>query len=228
MGVDGANILAAVFRLDEALHHLLALAAGEVAGLGADDLDGGHGRDGIEEAFLAVQRHAGPDGALQFNDIAGLAILLLDEPVGRYRPFVNTVRGDPRHEEGVIFDRDIAIQQEHGDLGLFCFLQYRVPACLHHGGNKDGVHALGNKGANGLDLVLLFLLGIGNLQGNAAFLCLALGHRGFCRPPAGLRPYLGEPHRHVRGISGGRENKGADNARQFHFLIHVTLLCDAW
>lgn len=40
--------------------------------------------------------------------------------------------------------------------------------------------------------------------------------------------YLGEPHRHVRRISGGRENKGADNARQFHFLIHVTLLCDAW
>ena len=141
---------------------------------------------------------------------------------------MDAVGGDPGHEETVIFYRDIAIQQEDRDLGLFRLLQYRLPASLYHGGNKDGIHPLGNKGANGLDLVLLFLLGIGNFQDDAAFLGLALGDRCFCSSPPGFRTNLREAHGHLCRICSGRENKGADNARQFHFLIHMTLLCDAW
>jgi hypothetical protein len=44
---------------------------------------------------------------------------------------------------------------------------------VHHRGNKDGVHALGDKGAHGFDLVFLFLLTVGNLQGDTAFLSFA-------------------------------------------------------
>ena len=47
MGVDRADVLAAVFGLDEAFHHFLALGAGEVAGLAADDLEVGVLGDGV-------------------------------------------------------------------------------------------------------------------------------------------------------------------------------------
>ncbi|MNH10112.1 hypothetical protein D3C79_695800 [compost metagenome] len=127
---------------------------------------------------------------MQFNDIAGFASELFDQPLRRHRPFMHAVCGDAGHEQGVILHADIAIQQKDGNIGFLGFLQYGVPTGLHDGGNKDGIHTLGNKGANGLDLVLLLLLGISNFQDDTAFLCLGFGYRSFGRPPARLGTYL--------------------------------------
>ncbi len=51
-----------------------------------------------------------------------------------------------------------------GGLG---FLQHGLPAGLHHRREGDDVHALRDEGADGLDLVFLLLLRVGELQRDA-------------------------------------------------------------
>ena len=81
MGVNHADVLAVVFGLNEALHHLFTFTAGKVAGLRADNLDVWRFRDGFSKAFFTVDGHARPDGALQFNNVTRLAVDLFYQPV---------------------------------------------------------------------------------------------------------------------------------------------------
>ena len=81
MGVNHADVLAVVFRFNEALHDLFTFTAGKVAGLRADNLDVWRFRDGLSKTLLTVDSHARPHGALQFNDVTRLAVDLFYQPV---------------------------------------------------------------------------------------------------------------------------------------------------
>ena len=104
MGVNHADVLAVVLRFDKALHHFFTLTAGKVAGLGADNLDIGGFRNGFSEAFLAVNRHAGPHGALQFNNVTRLAVDGFHQPLTDQLAFQHVVRGNGGHIEIFVFD----------------------------------------------------------------------------------------------------------------------------
>ncbi len=190
MGVNHADVLAVVFSLDKALHDFFTFTAGKVAGLGADDLDVWRFGDGFSKAFLTVDGHARPDGALQLNDVTRLAVDLFHQPVTNQLPFKHVVGGDGGHIERFVFYIDGTIEQEHRNFSVFRFLQNRLPSRRHDRSNKDGIHALGDKRAHGFDLVFLLLLTIGDFQGDAAFLSLAFRNVGFCRTPAGFRANL--------------------------------------
>ena len=190
MGVNHADVLAVVFSLNKALHDLFTFTARKVAGLRADNLDVWRFSDGLSKAFFTVDGHARADGALQLNDVTRLAVNLLHQPVANQLPFQHVVGGHSGHIEGFVFNVDGTVEQEDRDLSVFRFLQDGFPAGRHDGCNKDGIHALGDKGAHGFDLILLFLLTIGDFQGNAAFLSLAFRNVGFCRSPARFRADL--------------------------------------
>ena len=104
MGVNHADVLAVVFRFDKALHDFFALAAGKIAGLGADNFDIGGFRNGFSEAFLAVNRHAGPYGALQFNNVTRLTVDGFDQPLADQLAFQHVVRGNGGHVEIFVFN----------------------------------------------------------------------------------------------------------------------------
>src|SRR5690606_11819585 len=54
--------------------------------------------------------------------------------------------------------------EDHGDARGLGLLEHGVPARLHHRGERDDVDALRDVRADGLDLVLLLLLRVGELE----------------------------------------------------------------
>ncbi len=76
------------------------------------------------------------------------------------------------------------------DFGFLGFGQHVVPAGGDDRRDEDRVDALGDEGAERLDLVFLLLLGVGEFQVDAALLGLLLGDRGFGGAPAGFRADL--------------------------------------
>src|SRR5882672_5546474 len=97
--VEHIDLLA--LGLEEGFHHFLALGAGEVAGLRADDLELLIGLDDFLEALLAVDRRRRTHRALQFNDVhlAGRTLHVLDQPAPGTAAFLDEVRtheGDPQ------------------------------------------------------------------------------------------------------------------------------------
>jgi len=73
--------LGALRRAQEGLHDLLALGAGELSGLGLDDLHPGLALEHLLEALLPVDGRGGAGGALQLGD-ASLAVHFLGQPCG--------------------------------------------------------------------------------------------------------------------------------------------------
>ena len=57
-----------------------------------------------------------------------------------------------------------AVHQDHRDPGVLGLLQDRIPAGLHDGAEGDHIHVRCDEGADGLDLVLLLLLCVGELE----------------------------------------------------------------
>ena len=80
---------------------------------------------------------------------------------------MDLVGGDGGQVE--VFGRiDAAVEQDDRDFGFLGFGQHVVPAGGDDGGDQDGVDALGDEAADGLDLVFLLLLRIGELEVDAA------------------------------------------------------------
>ena len=113
--------------------------------------------------------------------------------------------------------------------GLTRLGQHSVPAGLHHRGQQDGVHALGDEGADGADLVFLTLLGVGHAQVDAPLLGLFTGHAGLGGAPAGLRSDLGEADHYPIAVlplaASGDDGAGEGGDAQFEQGLHgVSLL----
>jgi hypothetical protein len=107
------------------------------------------------------------------------------------------VRGDGREIEVAARRIDVAVDEHHRDLGGFRLLQHRIPARRHHGRQQDRVHTLRHEGPDRLDLILLLLLGVRDLEVDAALLGLVAGDGGLGRTPARFRANLREPDRHL-------------------------------
>ena len=174
MGIDRADRLAAAFGLDEAFHHFLAFGAGEIAGLAAHHLEIGVLGDDAVKTLLAVGRDAGTNRALQLDDVASLSAHGLGQPFAGDGTFMHAVRGDGGQIKLLARRIDVAVKQHDRDLGFLGLLQHRIPAARHDRREEDGVNALRDKGADRLDLVLLLLLGVGDLERD-----LSLGSLGF-------------------------------------------------
>src|SRR5262252_1294911 len=125
--VEDVDLLA--LGLQERLHHLLALGAGEVAGLRADDLVARLRLDDLLEALLAVDRRCGPDRALQLDDVdVALAFVVLQQPATGLAAFLDEVRAHERDPQAAVLLVDGAVGQDHRDVRRLGFAQHRAPA----------------------------------------------------------------------------------------------------
>src|SRR3954467_830369 len=223
--INCADRLAAAFGLDEAFHHFLALGAGEVAGLAAYHLQVRMLGDGGVKTLLAVGSDAGADRALQFDGVAGLGADGLRQPVAGDLAFVNAVGGHGGEIELLPGGIDVAVEQHDRNLGLLGFFQHRVPAGRDDGREEDRIDVLRDEGADRLDLVLLFLLRVGDLEIDLALGGLLLGDRGLGRAPAGFRSDLREADGELGGIRRQREQQRSRGAgRKEGFRGHQACL----
>ena len=83
--------------MESALHDLFPFTAGEVTGLGADNFDIRRFGNRVGEAFLTIDGHAGPNGALQFNDVTRLTVDGFHQPVANQLAFQHVVGGHDGH-----------------------------------------------------------------------------------------------------------------------------------
>ncbi|MNX81083.1 hypothetical protein D3C86_1127590 [compost metagenome] len=191
MGVDRTDVLAAAFGLDEAFHHFLALGAGEVTRLRACDLDVLVRGNGFFEALLAVDGGRRAGRALQFHHLAILGADVLDQPVAGNLAFMNLIGGYGGQVK-IVRSLDLAVEQDDRDFFFLGFLQHGIPSGRDDRRDQDRIDALRDEAANGLDLVFLLLLRVGEFKRDAALFGLLLGDGGFSRAPAGFRTDLRE------------------------------------
>ncbi len=85
---------------------------------------------------------------------------------------------------------DLAVEKHNRNFCFLGFLQHRIPACRNHWRDQDCIDALRNEAANGLDLVFLLLLCVGEFQCMAALFSFLLGDAGFGCTPARFRTDL--------------------------------------
>ena len=216
--------------LQEGLHDLHALGTGVLTGLGTDDVVlaavGGFGH-GIVEALQAVGGHGGADRALQNRHLeliaAGTGSLALSSHI-----LVNPIEGIGTLLQGVGKDvghiqrgvrSHAAVHQDHRDPGVLGLLQDRIPAGLHDGAEGDHIHVRCDEGADGLDLVLLLLLCVGELEGHAGGLRGSLDVVGVGSAPLALRTDLGKSKGDAvltAGIGAFRASITAGGQRQGH------------
>ncbi len=194
MRVNHADVFAVVLGLDKALHHFLALRAGKVAGLRANNLDIRRFGNRLGKPFLTIDSHARAHGALQLHDVTRLARDGFHQPVADKLAFQHVVGGNGGHVERLVFNINGTVEEDHRDLRVFRLFQHRLPAGRHHRRDENRVHALGDKRTHRFDLVLLLLLAIGDFQRNAALLRLAFRNAGFRRAPARFRADLRKSH----------------------------------
>ena len=197
--------------LQEGLHDLLALGAGVLAGLGSHHVVlsgvGGSG-NGIGEAGETVGSHGGAYRAFQNGNLElvaaapGRLALIVDiavNPLKGAGALLQGIGADVGHIQGGV-GGNAAVYQHHGDAGVLGFLKHGVPAGLHDGAESDDIHVGGNEGADGLNLVLLLLLGVGELQGNAGVLGGLLDVVGVGGAPLAFGANLSEAHDNVGGL----------------------------
>src|ERR1700681_1694114 len=163
MGIERADILAAIFGLQEAFGDFFALGAGEIAGLAPDHLDVGMLCDRLIKPLLAIGRDARSDGALQFDHVAWLAADIFRQPLTGDHAFMNAVGCDGGQIERLVRSLDVTIEQDDRNLGVLGLVEHSIPARRNDRREETGVNALRDERANGLDLVLLLLLSVGDL-----------------------------------------------------------------
>ena len=152
--VMGVHRVDGLVGLQEGFHNLLAVGGVEVARLRLDDLHSREIGDDIGEALLPHDGGVGAGSALEFGDI-GLAAHLHGEP-GRNAPaFRHEIGCDLADVEGVVVRRETAIEENYRDLRILAFLENIVPTGSNDGNEENAVDFLGDKGAEGSNLVLL-------------------------------------------------------------------------
>src|SRR6266850_4264959 len=238
-GADGHVIVVRVedvdlvaFRLEERLHDLLALGAREVAGLGAGDLVVRVVLEDLLEPGLAIDGRGGAHRPLQLDDVhVALGGELLDrrvrdEPLRGAAPLLDEVGAHERDPERVILHVYVPVGEDDGDPGRLRLAEHRLPARLDHRRESDDVHLLGDEGADGLDLVLLLLLRVGELEGDVRLDGGVLDGLGVRGPPFALGADLrkSEDDLLVRprqpGVRDGdpEKDRGHDAERSLHIV----------
>ncbi|BCB87770.1 hypothetical protein Psuf_050830 [Phytohabitans suffuscus] len=175
---------------------------------------------------------------MEFDDVYGVGGggVLLDEPVAGFFAFFDEVGADEGFVEGGVGGVDGAVGEDDGDAGVFGFFEDGVPAGLDDGGEGDDVDLLLDEGADGFDLVFLFLLGVGEFEVDSGLFGRVLDRLGVRGAPAGLRADLGEPEcdlpvvragaRTVTTAAGGQRagQRGGQQDRRYlspHFALLV-------
>src|SRR5690606_37609969 len=172
------------------------------------------------KALLAVDGRGGADSALQFDDLALFGADGIDQPLAGDAAFLDLVGGDGGEIE-IFGGIDATVEQDDGDLGFLGFGQDLIPASGDDRRHEDGIDTLGDEAADGLDLVFLLLLGVGEFEIDAAGLGFLLGYRGFSGAPAGLRADLRKADDFSRNVLGeGYGRQSCSEARREGELGH--------
>ena len=157
---------------EEGLHDFLTFLASEFTSLGSEDIVLAGIRGGCErilEAFLTADCNGGANRALEHYDIKlaaaitrGLILFrhVLINPFEYVLAFGHRIRADLGNIQGIITDFHITVYDNNRNLGIFGFLQDRIPAGFNNRNEGDDINTLCNKRTDGLDLVLLLLLSI--------------------------------------------------------------------
>src|SRR2546430_5029373 len=247
--VDGADRHVVVVRiehvdlvvgLEERLHDLLAFGAREVAGLGAGDLEIRVALRDFLEPDLAIDRRGGSDGALELDDVHVpfrgelLDRRIRDQPLRRAAPLLDEVGAHEGDPERVVLHVDVAVGEDDRDLRRLRLAEDRLPARLDHGRESDDVHLLGDEGTDGLDLVLLLLLRVGELEVDVLLGGGLLDGLGVRSPPLALGADLREAKDDL--LVGPRKpgvpdvDREKDRGRNAEGSLHMPLLTlgNAW
>lgn len=133
-------------------------------------------RDGIVEALMALSLGRGVLRAGDLHDVEVLRahdVGLFEEELARAAALLDEVRAHEAGVERFVLRGDEPVHQNDGvpPLGLG---EHGVPPVLHDGRKGNHVHPVGDEGADGVDLLFLFLIGVEHHQAHA---------RGARRPP---------------------------------------------
>ena len=134
------------------------------------------------------------------------------------------VGGDARHIEALILNIDVAIDEKHRDFGVLGFTQHLIPSGDDDRRDNDGVDILGDEGADGAKLFLLFALRIGEFQIDAVLASGVLHVLGEGRTPVSLGADLREADGLRVGERSQRGRAGERSREQFGF--HLIILPD--
>ena len=85
---------------------------------------------------------------------------------------------------------DVAVHKDHGNACIFCFQQNIVPAVFHDRRERNDIHLVGDKTADGSNLIFLLLLGILEHKADLIFFRLLHDVIGIPHPPRALRADL--------------------------------------
>ena len=193
--VNRVDLRAAALRgLQERFGDFLPFGAGELARLRLDDLEIGKILQRLLEALLAIDGRRRAGRALKFHHVS-LAVEFLREPFPGHFTFHDEVGGDQRRVKRIVRHIHAAVHEDDGNLLRFGPFQDRFPARLNHRREDDGVHALRDKSAERLDLVLLLLLRVGKLEGHAALGRFGSDRLGLRGSPAAFGADLREADR---------------------------------
>ena len=203
VGVDGADVLAAAFGLEEAFHDFLALGAGEVAGL-ACGRSSCSGLAAIASSKPFLRLIAGREPTVPCSStMLHLPPVSFDQPLAGDLAFVDGVGGDGGQVEDRRSHRWRGRAAPRGSSASLASLSTASQPVATTGARKIASTPWAMKRAERLDLVFLLLLRIGDLQVDAALVGLDLRDLRLGSAPAGFRPDLRETHCHFVLSVGG-------------------------
>ena len=123
------------------------------------------------------------------------AFQIFRQPLARQFAFRNEIASHTGGIEALVGYIHSPVHQNHRNACLLRLLKYSLPAGLNHWCKHDIIHALRNKAADGLDLILLLLPCIVKNQKIAVlFGQCSLNRFGIGCPPSGLTSKLGHTH----------------------------------
>ena len=157
---------------------------------------------------------------------------VLNDPAGRLATFLRAVGADIAAVEAVFRNRHFAVNQNNGNLRRFRLFEDVFPARRHNWRQANDIHALRDERTDGLQLVLLLLLRVGEQQFDAAFRGLFLNGYRTGLPPVGFGADLAESHADLGAgadfrsrlllLAGHRQNhhhRDKQCQQLFHFLL---------
>ncbi len=194
--------------LEQRLHHLPAFVAGEVSGLGRQDLHARDRRrhrsslerpakDQLVKALLAVDRWVRAGRAFQFDD-PGIAAGGANEPFGCAPALIDEIGADEgdvitaRHGDVMLH---VAVNQDHRDAGLLRLKDGRSEWARLAGREDEDVGSLGDHRGDIGDLLRGVLVGVGRDELVPALRRLVLHALSFGEAPRVVAPSLAEAHR---------------------------------
>ena len=135
---------------------------------------------------------------------APIAVGLFEEELARAAALLDEVRAHEAGVERFVLRGDEPVHQNDGDAGGLGLGEHGVPAVLHDGREGNHVHPVGDEGADGVDLLFLFLIGVEHHQAarRARSAASSMLQRA-AHAPGAFRSQLGKAQQHGRGGGSG-------------------------